>query len=113
MNINYLTQSDTEPVVFQNFVDDDGDAITTNLVASVAFTLKNKATGTIAVNQAACTITSTGSTALVCQWAPGANDLATAGTYDAELVITYTSTKVKRYPAKAGSFVFVVRAKTA
>ncbi len=107
-----LTEGDTAPVVFRNFRDGDGADIPTNMVAAVQFSLKHQSGGAIPVNLAACTVTSTGSSPLVCEWRPGAADLDTAGTYDAELVITYTSGRIKRFPSVAGGFVIVVRAKT-
>ena len=111
--MNYLTQGDTLPVVFESFRDADGNPVATNTVTSVTFTLKNRSTGAVPVNQAACTIASSGSDGLVCQWAPGATDLDTAGEYDGELKIQFTSGKVKRYPEQAGTFLFTVRAKAA
>ena len=111
--MNYLTQGDTQPVLFENFRDADVYDIPTNTVSSVAFSLKNRATGAVPVSNAPCTITSSGTAALACIWSPGASDLNTAGEYDGELALTYTSGKVKRFPEQAGTFIFVVRAKLA
>lgn len=111
--INYLTQGDTQPVVFENFTDVDGGAIITSTVASVAFSLRHQSTGTgtVIVNAAACSITSGAGASLVCQWAPGPTDLDTPGRYEGELRITYANGKVKRFPDEAGTFLFVVRPK--
>ena len=107
-----LTQGDTAPVTFKGFKDGDGADILTATVATVQFSLKNQSGGATPVNLAACAISSASNAPLVAQWSPGATDLNTAGTYDAELVITYATGKVKRFPAAAGGFVVVVRAKT-
>ncbi len=107
-----LTQGDTVPVVFRNFKDADGADIPTNMVATVQLSLKNQSGGAIPVNLAGCVITSSGSAPLVCEWRPGAADLNTAGTYDAELLLTYASGRVKRFPSAAGGFIVVVRPKT-
>jgi hypothetical protein len=111
--MNYLTQGDTQPVTFEHFRDADGYPVPTNTVTSVKFSLKNRSTGAVPVNQAACTITSSGSDGLVCTWSPLATDLDTAGEYDGELVIQFANGKVKRYPEQAGTFLFTVRAKSA
>ena len=108
-----LTQGDTAPVTFKQFRDADGAAILTNMIAAVQLSLKNQAGGAVAVNLAACVVTSAAADPLVCQWNPGAPDLDVPGTYDAELVITFSNGKIKRFPAAAGGFVVVVRAKTA
>ena len=89
--MNYLTQGDTQLVLFENFRAADGYDILTNMVSSVAFSLKNRSTGAVPVGNAPCTITSSGTTALACTWLPGASDLNAAGEYDGELVLTYTS----------------------
>ena len=106
MSIEWIKSS------FKNIKDTDGNDILTSVVSSVQFSLKNQSGGAIPVNMAACTITSTGSSPLVCEWRPNASDLNTAGTYDAELLITYTSGRIKRFPSAAGGFVVVVRSKT-
>ena len=106
-----LTEGDTAPVTFKQFRDAEGAAVLTNIVAAVRFSLKNRAGGAIAVNLAVCVITSSATDPLVCQWSPGAADLNVAGTYDAELVITYANGDIKRFPSTAGGFVVVVRPK--
>ena len=109
--ISYLTQDDTLPITFEAWKDEDGYDVATNTVSSVAFSLKNRASGVVKVSAAACTILSSGAAALRCQWSPGSSYLDTPAEYDGELKVTYTSGKVKRFPEQAGTFVFVVRAK--
>ena len=108
-----LTEGDTAPVTFKQFRDADGAAVITNTITSVQFSLKNQSGGATPVSLVACVVTSAATEGLVCQWLPGVSDLNVAGTYDAELVVTFTSGKVKRFPAAAGGFVVVVRAKVA
>ena len=111
--ISYLTQDDTLPVIFEGFKDADGYDIPTNTVSAVAFSLKNRSTGTLKVSAAVCSILSSGTDGLRCQWSPGATDLDTPADYDGELRISYISGKIKRYPERAGEFIFTVRSKLA
>lgn len=110
MTVEYLVQDDTQAVTFDNFLDESGVAIATNMVSAVVFTLRNVQTGETPVNAAVCTITSTGSAPLVCTWTPTS---VSPGLYDAELRLTYTSGRTKRFPERAGDWQFLVRAKLA
>lgn len=110
--MNYLTQGDTQPVEFYGF-SDDTDTLTTDMVSSVAFSLRHQVTGEVLVNQAACVITSTGSAALVVEWRPGASDLTLAGPCDGEIKVTYATGKVKYYPSQARTWTWVIRSRVA
>jgi hypothetical protein len=108
-----LVQDDTYPVRFTAIESEDGDAILTSDVSLVRFTLRRSRSGSVLVSLASCTITSSGSDPLECEWRPADGDLALPGLYDGELVFTFVGGRIKRFPGRAGAWTFQIRSKLA
>lgn len=104
-----MVQGDTLPLLVATLTHSDG--ITPwdlTLASSVKFTMKDATTGTVLVNNAACTIASDKTTGQVTYtWQIG--DTATATTCNCEFKVTFIGGAILTFPAIQNDLKVVIR----
>ena len=95
-----IKQNDQRPlfvVVLKDNFGEVGEAVVDLTTAtSAVFNMRNASGGSIAINRAAAVITSAASGMITYSW--GTADLDTAGTYEAEIEITWNDGKKETFP---------------
>lgn len=95
-----IKQGDRRPLFVvalkDNFGEPSETAVNLTTATGVVFNMRNKAGGAVKVSRGACTITNAAGGEVTYAWAT--NDTDTAGSFEAEVEVTWNDTKAETFP---------------
>lgn len=92
----FMKQGDTLPVLIAQLVGADDVPQDLTLATQVKFSMKNKKTGTVVINEADCTIIDALNGKVRYDWQVG--DTASIGQFEGEFEVTFSGGKVATFP---------------